>query len=195
MSQPSMKITPIEPKQYVHWRKAFAKKYLTSVDCTMLLINSEDTLHLGACGSHPVEHLFARIAHICAGNETFSKILRAAKRCVLLDTLLEELQTTLMIDKRVSDSGVRIGSHDPFPEPITWGQALICRASGIQLTTCYSKAPSLFEKAEDLFEILKPKQLPEPRNLHDMGVGKMGSHQMKTYFQAQKDLVPEYKGL
>ena len=103
-------------------RKAFNDTWLVDYISTCLgiayLLNEEETVYLGACGTHPLEHLFGNIRRLSAGKDTHKYFMRSLKTFVIESILKEScgLQSLKLTTRK--DSGVIVCDNDFFNEII-----------------------------------------------------------------------------
>jgi hypothetical protein len=86
--------------------------------CLALLYHLLHTkmLHLGAKGSHFIEHLFVLIRSLCRGDESHEAFLRAFLRVAVKMQVLRELGIKQATPSRRNDSRCRLSEAD-LPDP------------------------------------------------------------------------------
>ena len=71
-----------------------------------------ETVHLGALGTHWVEHFFGSMRRLCAGDSTHSNFLRNVTRWYLDHSIRMKLGIQSVSKSRESDSGVILTEND-----------------------------------------------------------------------------------
>ena len=78
---------------YAKGRRAFniswMEEYISTCFGIVDLLLNENELNLGACGTHPLEHLFGNIKRISNGKETHKDFMKSMKSMLLINVLKE----------------------------------------------------------------------------------------------------------
>ena len=100
----------------VEWCREYISTALGIVYC----LATEQTLYLGAFGTHPLEHLFGNIRRICSGKDTHQDFMKAAQTILLERYLRNYCGLDGIKTYSRKDSG-EIVEGDIFNEPICFG--------------------------------------------------------------------------
>jgi hypothetical protein len=79
--------------------------YISLALSTVALLYSEETLNLGACGTHILEHYFEAIRRHSGGDNTHDRFMKSMKKVFLEQHLLLQLNIPREHLQRRSDSG------------------------------------------------------------------------------------------
>lgn len=93
--------------------QTWCEQYISVTLGIASLLCTEKELHLGALGSHFVEHLFGNVRRISRGDNTHTKFLKTMQLHLLEEKLCNELNIRSNKQERRSDSGVIV--TDPLP--------------------------------------------------------------------------------
>lgn len=83
-------------------------EYISVVLCIAHLLATEENLHLGACGTHFLEHYFGAIRRYARGEDTHQRFLGLMKQTLLERILMQRLGIELVPPHRRSDSGATV---------------------------------------------------------------------------------------
>jgi hypothetical protein len=90
---------------------AWSAEYISVAFSIVSLLYTEDTLHLGACGTHILEHYFGAIRRHSGGEDTHVRFISSMKKVLLEQHLLTELEIPRDTPHKRSDSGYVISDR------------------------------------------------------------------------------------
>lgn len=105
----------------------WCREYISVTIGIANLLATEENIHLGACGTHFLEHFFGAIRRHSAGEDTHQRFLGSMRNVLLERLLLQKLDIPLDPPSRRSDSGVRITQGEfaqiyPFGVYLQWAK-------------------------------------------------------------------------
>jgi hypothetical protein len=111
--------------------EAWAQEFISVVLGLIYELLSSPLLHLGAGGSHFIEHFFALIRRMCCNDESHEAFMRNFWKVAAKMRLLTELHIDAPVPPRRSDSGCRLRDSEAdlpgltdIPAVDIWGQSL-----------------------------------------------------------------------
>jgi hypothetical protein len=93
--------------------KGTCKKALSLIVNILTQLSKETSMHLGAFGSHFLEHFFGLIRTLDHGDDRYSNFLRSCIQSVLINELKQDYGIQIKIPSRNSDSGATVLADDP----------------------------------------------------------------------------------
>lgn len=83
-------------------------EYISATLCIAYMLATEESLHLGACGTHFLEHYFGAIRRHSQGEDTHQRFFGSMKQALLERILLQKLGIEFVLPRRRSDSGATV---------------------------------------------------------------------------------------
>lgn len=84
---------------------SWCKEYISATMSITGILATERDVHLGACGSHFIEHLFGAVRRLSAGEDTHKRFVSSMKNAFTERLLTKELGLVDTTPSRRSDSG------------------------------------------------------------------------------------------
>lgn len=115
-------------KKYCIFDKAFIDKFQSLCITLSTVISCPQPVHLGALGTHWLEHYFGKIRRLCKGNDSAQKIEEAITFTLLQKYLMNKKNSDYKSSprkKRISDSGCILPEENEIMEPPTLMESMI----------------------------------------------------------------------
>lgn len=91
---------------------SWCREYISVTLGIANLLATEDEMHLGACGTHFLEHFFGAIRRHSRGEDTHQRFIGSMRDVLLERLLLQKLNIQLNPPNRRSDSGAKVRSSE-----------------------------------------------------------------------------------
>jgi hypothetical protein len=128
------------------WSCDWMEEYLSEALSLVFLIMTEDSLHLGACGTHFVEHLFGNLRRVSHGDDSDVQFRKKLVDLVMERILSEKLGLSQPKPYRRSDSGVILSVIEPIEIP----------SIGTFMNHAFSFMRSFIQIPDDIITFLLP---------------------------------------
>lgn len=196
------------------WPSTFCGKYLEMIFGTVKVLCENTKIHMGSLGSHLIEHWFGLIRKLTQQNYELSAFFDATRKTILYNTLCSELGVNTKIEKRMSDSGVKIMQENEELDlrPLGYyiciaykiakecGMPIFEAGNVIDIIQKYEKDVE-YSSLTDLFPTIDMKKPNKTMSMRKDGFGKApgavqyGTHRANTQLQklAIKPVKPKRK--
>lgn len=110
-----------EYKKEVCFPSDWCIEYISATINIASLLLDQESIHLGSCGTHFLEHLFGNIRRISKGDDTHQTFIRSMKHVILERFLLNDMNTSPQLPTGRLDSGVFVvGDDQPEYKPMKY---------------------------------------------------------------------------
>ena len=186
----------------------FCAKYMELTYNLIQQLSLNTKIHLGALGSHILEHWFGLVRRLAYGDFTPQTFDIITKKVILFKSLCKSLKCTTKLEKRKSDSGCILDKDeiDPVLKPI--GSYIACayillRECGIPLmnTSVYEELKKQYSEnmdvasMESLLELNEDKRIiiddgkKSMQSLRKLGIGVANSINPRITFAVNSDIM------
>lgn len=140
-----------ESKYSCPFDKVFCDKYLSLCISFSILISKNTDIHLGALGTHFLEHFFGKIRRLCKFDDSYSKFEASVQISIIIQILKKYYGLEFKENSqksRLSDSGAKIFKENLFNKSMQYsvkrGMQLSYQIIGIIHSIHYSHINNLF---------------------------------------------------